>query len=605
MSDQHHTSPGDNRAQPDWGSARRLAGGGLLSVVMPMHNLEHVASGNIAEVRNAFSGILPFEIVAVDDGSSDGTARKLREAAASVPELRPVFLGANAGKGAALARGFEASRGTFILLLDGDLDLHPSQAARLFDVMESAGADAVIGSKLHPGSAIASYPWHRRLSSAVYYAMVKLLVGLPVRDTQTGIKLFKRPVLETAFPRLLVKQFAFDLELLSVAHLKGYRIAESPVELSAGQTWGWVKPSAVRQIIHDTLAIFYRVFVLRYYQSLRDAKMPAPPPLVSVIVAYPAPSAYLDECLEGISRQTYANYEVILLPDVKSGRSFPPGVREIPTGKIRPAEKRNIGAEAARGEILAFLDDDAFPAEDWLRRAVVYFGDPAVAAVGGPAVTPPADSYMAGLSGRVYANRLVSGQYRCRYVPGLVRDVDDFPSCNLLVRSGVMKEAGGFRTDYWPGEDTYLCRDIIHKLKLRILYDPRVLVFHHRRALFLPHLRQIARYALHRGYFARHFPETSRRLSYAMPTLFVAGLVAGPVLAAFCRWCGILYLSAVGLYAILTLLSCFSFNPATWLLTWLGVVATHLVYGVRFAAGLLARRLPGEVRKFDHPSEKQ
>jgi len=603
MSEHHDTFHAVSRDLPDWGSARRLIGPGMLSIVMPMHNLAQVVARNVVEVRDTFAGKLSFEILAIDDGSSDSTGIQLSEAAASIPELKPVILGKNVGKGAALARGFEESRGEFVLLLDGDLDLHPAQAARLFEVMENTGVDAVIGSKMHPDSAIAAYPWHRRISSYVYYAIVKMLVGLPVRDTQTGIKLFKREALIASFQRLLVKQFAFDLELLSVIHLKGFKIGECPVTLSTGQKWGWVKPAAVRQIVRDTLAIFYRIFFLRYYQSLRDTRMPDPHPLVSIIVAYPAASTYLDECLAGISGQVYREFEVILLPDERSNRVYPDGVREIPTGKLRPAEKRNIGAREARGDILAFLDDDTFPAEEWLARAVVYFSDLSVAAVGGPAITPPDDPYMAKISGSVYSNVFVSGQYRCRYIPCLVREVDDFPSCNLLVRADAMRAVGGFRTDYWPGEDTYLCRDIVCSLRKKIIYDPRILVFHHRRKLFVPHLRQIARYALHRGYFARHFPETSRRLSYAMPSLFVFGLVAGGFLSIFCQWCRILYLSVLALYAILTGLSSIHRNPITWILTWMGIVATHLVYGVRFVAGLAVARLPGEVRRFDHPSE--
>jgi hypothetical protein len=167
-----------------------------------------------------------------------------------------------------------------------------------------------------------------------------------------------------------------------------------------------------------------------------------------------------------------------------------------------------------------------------------------------------------------------------------------------------MKQLGGFRTDFWPGEDTYLCLEITRKLRRKIIYDPRISVQHHRRKLFLPHLRQIGRYALHRGYFARHFPETSRRLSYAMPSLFVIGLVLGGFLSIFCPLCRTLYLAVLIFYGLATLLSCARTDPAAWLLTWMGVVLTHIVYGVRFMAGLLASSLPGEVRKFDHPSEK-
>ena len=587
-----------------WDSARHQVGNGLLTVIMPAHDLGPSIAGNIMEVHSVFSGRFPFEIVVVDDGSSDNTKSEIGKLTGNLPELRPVYLDRNVGKGAALKCGFEASRGNFVLLLDGDLDLPPAQVWRFFEIAEREKADVVIGSKRHPESQL-NYPWHRRLMSIAYFALVKVLIQLPIRDTQTGMKLFRRETLEWAFPRMLVKQFAFDLEMLAIIHEKGYRIAESPVQLKFQGTFGGASVESVKQILHDTLAIFYRLRLLHYYQTVRETKMPAQPPLVSIVIAFPAPTPYLDECLQGILKQTYTKYEVIILPDEASGRKWPAGIREMPTGRIRPAEKRNIGARHAEGSIIAFIDDDAFPVENWLQQAVVYFSDETIAAVCGPATTPRDDPFLARMSGQVYDNRLVSGNYRYRYEPERVREVDDYPSCNLIVRADVMRKLGGFHAEFWPGEDTYLCLEIVHNLNRKIIYDPRIQVFHHRRKLFLPHLRQIARYALHRGYFARMFPATSRRLSYMVPSLFVAGIMFGGLASIWSPVCRMLYIFVLSLYAVLTLVSCASLNPAKWLLTWLGVVLTHLVYGVRFVVGFFASRMPGEVRHFDHPSEEQ
>jgi cellulose synthase/poly-beta-1,6-N-acetylglucosamine synthase-like glycosyltransferase len=181
--------------------------------------------------------------------------------------------------------------------------------------------------------------------------------------------------------------------------------------------------------------------------------------------------------------------------------------------------------------------------------------------------------------------------------------VDDYPSCNLLVRTSALRTLGGFRTDYWPGEDTLLCMDLVHSLGGRIVYEPRVLVYHHRRPLFLPHLRQVGRYALHRGFFARRFPATSRRIGYLIPSLFVLGLVAGAPMAVWNQTLRLLYLSAVSLYALATLLNCIDRHPGRWLLTWFGMIATHLVYGTRFLQGLVFGATPSTVQRFDHPSE--
>ncbi|MCX7887035.1 MAG: glycosyltransferase family 2 protein [Verrucomicrobiae bacterium] len=107
-------------------------------------------------------------------------------------------------------------------------------------------------------------------------------------------------------------------------------------------------------------------------------------PLVSILIAYPAPSPYLEEALAGIERQTYRNFEVILLPDEPSGRAWPVWCTEMPTGKIRPAEKRNLGLAKARGEIIAFLDDDAWPVDSWLEKALSHFATCENVGVAGP-----------------------------------------------------------------------------------------------------------------------------------------------------------------------------------------------------------------------------
>ncbi|MCL1919772.1 MAG: glycosyltransferase [Kiritimatiellaeota bacterium] len=699
-----------------WQAARTCLGAsGSLSVIMPAYGLETVIGRNIETVCGLLRGNIPFEVLPVDDGSADHTADAIRTAAARDPEhVRPVYVKVNAGKGNALRRGFEASRGTHILLLDGDLDLSPTRVTTFFDIMLGKRAAIVVGSKRHPDSVI-DYPWTRRLASSVYYTMVRLLVGLPITDTQTGMKLFSRDALQWSFDRMLVKAFAFDLEVLSIAHAKGFTVAEAPIEMHFGNKVGSLTWTNVKQVMIDTLAIFYRLRVLRYYESVEVAPAPAAPITVSVVIACPAPSAYLTECLNALAAQTYPHFEVLVLPDGEGeniqyptrnnqcpsemrygamagrataetgasvetddypspkvlqniqyptrnnqcpsemrheamtgratagkgasvetddypspkvlqnnqcpsemrsldigysvldiGHSSPFPLSIIPTGKTRPAEKRNIGIRAAKGEVVAFLDDDAYPVPNWLEHAVKYFALDDVGGVGGPGVTPPNDPFLAQAGGRVYANRLVSGNYRYRYTGDRVRpNIDDYPSCNLFIRTSLLNAIGGYRTDFWPGEDTILCADVVLRHKKRIVYDPWAIVYHHRRPLFLPHLRQIGRYALHRGHFAKRFPDTSLRLSYLIPTLFVLGVVIGAPLALLHPWIRYAYLGALSCYALITFIASFTLSLPMWIVTWLGVMATHTVYGIRFLLGLLSRRMPCEVAAFDHPMEKR
>ncbi len=578
-----------------------LGGHGLLSIIMPVYNLERLISDNISRVDALFRNVIPYEIVPVDDGSVDGTADAIRRAAAAHPDIvKPVFLTGNRGKGAALSQGFAATTGSHILLLDADLDLNPELIWTFFAIMRRDRADIVIGSKMHPDSKI-DYPWRRRLASRVYYGIVKMLMGLPVQDTQTGMKLFRRPALEYALSRMLAKRFAFDLEVLSIANEKGFVTSEAPVELDFHDKAGCLSVQTIREVMVDTLAIFYRLRILGYYRALEPRPMPAVLPRVTAIIACPGASVYLEQCLAGLERQAWPDLEVLILPDAPTGRCWPPHVREVPTGRVRPAEKRNRGIAEATGELTAFIDDDACPLDGWLAHAIPYFGDPAIAAVGGPAVTPPGEPWLARAGARVYENGLVSGAYRRRYKPTRVCDEEDLPSCNLIVRTDVLRELGGFDVRYWPGEDTLLCLGIVHHLRRRIVYDPRVGVSHHRRPLWGPHLRQVARYACHRGHFVRRFPQTSLRFAYFVPTLFVAGVTAGLPLAFLHPFLRLVYCGAIVFYALATGLSCLSLRrPLLGLATWTGVVATHVTYGVCFLRGLCSRKMRHEVRPFDH-----
>jgi len=579
-----------------------------LSVVLPVFNLASTIRANLGRVEEVLCAEgIDYELVPVDDGSSDGTAAELR--LASSARIRPVIQPRNGGKGAALRAGFEACTGDFVLLLDGDLDILPSGIPRFLEVQRETGADIVVGSKRHPESKV-QYPWHRRLTSGVYFALVKMFLGVPVTDTQTGMKLFRRKVLGDALARMLVKTYAFDLELLSIAYGRGAKIAEAPVEISFGEKFGCLRPRTVYQMALDSLAVFYRLRVLNYYAHVEVPPPLAHAPRVSVVIACPHDSWMLQECLAALAVQTYADFETIVLPDETAGEAPAQAhVRWLVTGKVRPAEKRNLGIRAATGEIVAFIDDDAYPEAHWIENAIKYFAEPSVGAVGGPGVTPPGDGFFARCGGRVYENICVSGNYRYRYLGGRVRrDIDDYPSCNLFVRKDLLDAIGGYRTDFWPGEDTLLCEAIVMEQHRRIVYDPWTLVYHHRRRLFLPHLRQLGRYGFHRGYFVKRFPATSARFSYFVPTLFVGYLLA---LAGLFAWranvgggslgpVAAVAASPLFFYLLLTGITSWAFNPFTWILTWLGVFLSHVCYGIQFARGILAARAPCEFIGKDH-----
>jgi glycosyltransferase involved in cell wall biosynthesis len=157
--------------------------------------------------------------------------------------------------------------GDYVVFLDSDIDLHPAQLETFFDIMKLDNADVVIGSKRHPNS-ILNYPLQRKVMSNVYYFLIKIMFGLPVRDTQTGLKLFKYEVLKRIFPRIVVKAFAFDLEILANAYRLGYKIAEAPVHIDSRREFGRIGIREILETWIDTLAIFYRMHILRYYDNI-------------------------------------------------------------------------------------------------------------------------------------------------------------------------------------------------------------------------------------------------------------------------------------------------------------------------------------------------
>jgi hypothetical protein len=145
------------------------------------------------------------------------------------------------------------------------MELDPANIRGFIEIMETSQCDAVIGSKRHPQSKVA-YPRFRRFQSWAYQLLTRVLFNLNVRDTQAGLKLFRRQVLQEALPLLAIKRFAFDLELLVVARQLGYRnVCEAPISLNF-QFESSVNLRSAWRVLWDTAAIFYRLRILRYYE---------------------------------------------------------------------------------------------------------------------------------------------------------------------------------------------------------------------------------------------------------------------------------------------------------------------------------------------------
>lgn len=329
-------------------------------------------------------------------------------------------------------------------------------------------------------------------------------------------------------------------------------------------------------------------------------------PLISIIIIdYKKDNPLLHQCLDNISKQTYKNFETILLTDFSVDLNYSK-LRKKSYGKyVGPAKKRDDGVKTAKGEIVAFIDDDAYPHKNWLKEIVKTFEDFNPAAVGGPGITPPNSSWQEELSGWFSASPIGGGPFTYRFLTRKQIDVDDYPSMNLAVNKDDFLSVGGFDSNYWPGEDTKLCLDLVHKLRKRIIYNPKAIVYHHRRPLWRPHFRQNGNFGIHRGYFARILPETSFRLEYFGPSLMLVGVVylsfyqfvgstsaldnqifstvylVGKVtlslylLAVFLNGIWIAKISGKTIYGLVSI-------PIT--------IATHLWYGLKFIQGFLSTR---------------
>lgn len=234
-----------------------------LSVIVPTYRGGPRIYGNLVVLDHALSLIgEPYEIIVVSDGNDDNTAEEASRLDAS--HVKVYHYHRNMGKGFALRYGVARSTGQIVTFIDGDGDINPVQIAQYLRIMREADADIVVGSKRHAESRVV-YPPVRRVYSATYQTLLRVLFQLEVRDTQVGLKLFRREVLAAVLPRIVVKRYAFDLELLVVARHLGYtRVVEAPVHIGR-RFASTINRRAIASILQETAAIFYRKNILRYY----------------------------------------------------------------------------------------------------------------------------------------------------------------------------------------------------------------------------------------------------------------------------------------------------------------------------------------------------
>lgn len=525
-----------------------------LSVIVPTFNQASSILENVAIIRERVAAELdePFEVIVVSDGSVDETEERLLESRSD--GVRVLHYDRNLGKGYAVKVGVLEARGEWIGYVDADLDLDPKELGVFVRAARRDRLDFAIGSKRHPGSRV-EYPPLRRAESWLFQQLVRLLFRLRVSDTQVGLKVFRREIADEVFPFLLVKRYAFDIELLSVARAFGFdRVGEFPVRLDYGNSGSGVHFLAVVKALLDTAAVFYRLRILRTYQRKRAVvgRFGWTRPKVFM----PAVSVIGGGELEG--RIDYPSVEIVASP------------------------------AQAKGIVLAFVEPGGVPASNWLAATVPFLGRENVRAVVTPTVAPRDGTLRQRAAAAVRESRLGGGSQYFRYTPGNIRFVGDFPGSSVVLRREdyLALGAGGIAQDR-------IC-EALADASLPILYTPESLVVAPVAPLWAPHLKAARAGGTARARAVRMHGAGWLRLSSLVLLLALVWVAFGWLLAF--RSDGLaVWLAGLAVYVTPVLVAS-AIGGARFRSVRVGAMvlaaffATHVAYGAGLLAGLARRR---------------
>lgn len=244
----------------------------FLSVIVPAYKQEKTLRGDLENIDKTLDeGLgdnINYEIICVIDGELDDSKNEAEKTSSS--KIKVYSYKENKGKGYAVRYGMKKASGDLISFLDAGMDISPKGIMMLMAHLDWYNADIIVGSKRHPVSRV-NYPLFRKILSIGYHMGVKLLFDLPLSDTQSGIKIFKREVVEKVLPRLLVKTYAMDIEMLAVAKYLGFdRIFEGPIEVKFNKSTSRINWLASFRMAWDTAAVFCRLRILHYYDDKNE-----------------------------------------------------------------------------------------------------------------------------------------------------------------------------------------------------------------------------------------------------------------------------------------------------------------------------------------------
>ena len=249
----------------------------LVSVVLPAYNeADHIAKVVNRLIDEISRVTTSYELVVVDDGSTDGTLDEVEKMASLNKSIVPIRNPRNMGKGAAVKSASRVVRGEAVILLDADMDITPSLLAKYEATLRKY--DLCMASKRHPESEYRA-PVVRKFLSLGFNTLVRLMTGVMYSDSQTGLKAMKGAHFKRIMNMITVKKYAYDVEMLAVAELMGLRIAELPVKINQRSLFS---ARAVFRMMIDLLGISYRLRVLKWYQKNLENPEPNYKPVIPI-----------------------------------------------------------------------------------------------------------------------------------------------------------------------------------------------------------------------------------------------------------------------------------------------------------------------------------